>query len=181
MSPRNAAAVRQALGHIADDGRWAVPPNPLAPLIGSKRHCTVVTAEGPCPDFAGYIDTVSNESLCISHAKAVNDLPESVAKRQATVEMAMVTLTNMTAEAVTVLGRIMSDEEVPAGVRLKAATEVLDRTGLVKTSHVQISTPEVESTATASDAIRKRLERLAPSANVLVFPKSINGEDSSQD
>jgi hypothetical protein len=123
------------------------------------------------------VDTSNGDSFCIVHARAINDLPESIAKRNAVVEMAMSSLANMTADAVSVIAQIMQDEDAPHGVRLKAATEVLDRTGLAKSAALAISISDQPlHVAGPADEVRERLDRLAVAANVIVFPQQGDAE-----
>lgn len=161
----------------------ATPPNPLVMATRREKEtlCSVITEDGPCPEFTAYVDTYRETPLCIIHARAINDLPDSIAKRQATIEMAVSTLTNMSVEAISVIGQIMNDEDAPTAVRLKAATEVLDRTGIVKTQTLNITAnDEPLHEATSADLIRDRLSKLAVNAqNVIPFERSDSDETDS--
>jgi hypothetical protein len=178
------AAAAAVGGYAVAAASGEVPPNPLvmAPPGSRTRKCTVVLETGACPEYIAYVDSWTGDGLCIRHARAINDLPDMIAKREATVEMAMMTLANMTSEAVSVIGQIMSDEDVPPGIRLKAATEVLDRTGLVKTTEVRVGmiadTGRDMPGTTASAEVRDRLNRLASAANVIIFPT--HGEERAE-
>ena len=184
MTDRNTVARRLGYDPLADDER-AVPPNPLVMANAHEKTtlCSVVSGEGPCPNFTAYVDSFRETGLCILHAKAINDLPDSIAKRQATVEMAVTSLTNMTTEAINTIGQIMMDPNAPEGVRIKAADLILSKAGFVSGARIEITANErAPHAATAGDLIRDRLNRLVASAeNVVMFPNGDNPHDDQQE
>lgn len=186
MSASSSDAIVRRLGYdpkaLADDVR-AIPPNPLAiaTVQQSRTRCSVISEHGACTEFVAYMDTYQDAGLCVLHARAIADLPDSIAKRQAQTEMVALTLVNMTEEAIRTIGRIMVDEDVPAAVRLRAAETVLDRTGFVKSAHVEVAEAEPLHEATAGDMVRERLRRLASTAeNVVPFART-EDEDTAED
>jgi len=96
---------------------------------GAKRiQCEVLLAD---PTQARY---------CLDHAKQMGvdfyappELADAVAKETSA------NLTRLVPKATRVLEEVMDDEEAPQGVRAKAATEILDRTGYGRGIDVQVN------------------------------------------
>jgi hypothetical protein len=105
---------------------------------------------------------------CLEHASAVN-YPLTPADREAAArEEARIRLQGLSSSAVATLERLMQDPDAPAGVRAKAATDVLDRTGFHAKSDLSV---QVEATIIDFGAVIK--DRLARKAQSF---RTIDGE-----
>jgi hypothetical protein len=115
---------------------------------GAKRiQCEVLLAD---PTKSRY---------CLDHAKQMGvdyyappELAEAVAKETAT------NLTRLVPKATRVLEEVMDDEDAPQGVRAKAASEILDRTGYVRGVDVRVDAQIATVDITA--VIKDRLDAL---------------------
>ena len=157
-------------------------PNPLVILPLAARQlgtrCEMHTGSGGCQEAAVYQDIYREAVYCPEHGARISALPDVVDKIQLAREMVAVSLVGLGTEAVSVLRDILMDPEVASAVRLKASTEVLDRTGFGKTEQLSVSVGgsgagEELHEATAADLIRERLSRLAAgSDNVIEFKRN---------
>jgi len=112
---------------------------------GAKRiQCAVLLAD---PTQSRY---------CLDHAKQMGvdyyappELAEAVAKETSA------NLTRLVPKATRVLEEVMDDEEAPQGVRAKAASEILDRTGYVRGVDVRVDAQiaTVDITAVIADRL----------------------------
>jgi hypothetical protein len=93
---------------------------------------------------------------CLEHARKMGvdyyapaELAEAVDKETAT------NLTRLVPKATRVLEEVMDDEDAPQGVRAKAASEILDRTGYVRGVDVRVEAQiaTVDITAVISDRL----------------------------
>jgi len=115
---------------------------------GAKRiQCQVLLAD---PTKSRY---------CLDHAKQMGvdyyappELAEAVAKETAT------NLTRLVPKATRVLEDVMDDEDAPQGVRAKAASEILDRTGYVRGVDVRVEAQI--ATVDITGLIQERLDAL---------------------
>jgi hypothetical protein len=113
---------------------------------------------------------------CLEHARKMGvdyyappELAEATAKETAT------NLTRLVPKATKTLEMAMDDEDAPMGVRAKAASEILDRTGYVRGVDVRI---EAEiATVDITAVIRDRLNSLKESmTGVLPGAEVVDGE-----
>jgi hypothetical protein len=113
---------------------------------------------------------------CLEHARKMGvdyyappELAEATAKETAT------NLTRLVPKATKTLEMAMDDEDAPMGVRAKAASEILDRTGYVRGVDVRI---EAEiATVDITAIIRDRLNSLKESmTGVLPGAEVVDGE-----
>ena len=129
---------------------------------GAKRiQCEVLLAD---PTKSRY---------CLDHAKQMGvdyyappELAEAVAKETAT------NLTRLVPKATRVLEEVMDDEDAPQGVRAKAASEILDRTGYVRGVDVQVNAQIATVDITAVIADRLNALRDAHEATAAAMAKA---------
>lgn len=102
---------------------------------------------------------------CMRHVLELN-YPVAPADRERwTREEARIRLQGLSSRAVATLERVMDDDNAPAGVRAKAATDVLDRTGFHAKSDLSV---QVEATVIdMAQIIRDRLARKAESLQII--------------
>jgi len=129
---------------------------------GAKRiQCEVLLAD---PTKSRY---------CLDHARQMGvdyyappELAEAVAKETAT------NLTRLVPKATRVLEEVMDDEDAPQGVRAKAASEILDRTGYVRGVDVQVNAQIATVDITAVIADRLNALRDAHEATAAAMAKA---------
>jgi len=160
----------------------ARPPNPLSILSKkeqrARRPCAVITDGVQCEQATIYSDTFREQLLCLEHARRIAQLPEIADQLVAARELAAMSLVGLTNQAIAVLEEILENEDIPASVRLRASTEVMDRVGFVKSENLVIqANQEKPHEVSASDLIAARLAKLAPSAKN-VIPINQNEEPS---
>ena len=158
--------------------KQAHAPNPLIIMPLRDRRllpeCEMITADGPCGEPAVYQDIYRESIYCPEHGSSIASLPDVVDKVHLAREMVASSLVGLSTEAVSALRDILVNPDTHDAIRLKASTEVLDRTGFGKNEKltVEMSTQEQElHEASAADLIRERLNRLAGNNddNVLEF------------
>jgi hypothetical protein len=130
------------------------PPTFDAPISSQRCEHTAQTTGKRCKRWA-----VRGLRACRFHSEFDD---ATMVLRDFVLEYARRDLYRMTPMALDVIEEIMTDTDVSPAVRLKAATETLDRIGVRGGSEVQVN---VETTmVNPADEIRARLERLAPKA-----------------
>lgn len=134
-------------------GDWFTP-RPSRPLH-SVRCDSISTSTGMrCRKWS-----VIGFTKCSKHS-GVRQLTNLAEYRQKMIEFARLQLLEASGDAVETLIRIRDDEDAPQAVRLKAASEILDRAGVHRGADVTISTPAPPAESPA-EIIRARLDRLA--------------------
>lgn len=103
--------------------------------------------------------SIRGGNVCLAHG---GKKPEVQAAAMAKVEVARLRLIGLTEDAVGVLEDLMASKVTADAVRLKAATEVLDRSGIK--GGVDISV-EVEHKINPAEAITAKLKEIADRAN----------------
>jgi len=98
--------------------------------------------------------------LCLAHG---GDLPQVREAATESIAIAKRKLAALAEPAVDVLARIMDDDAVPTQVRLKAATEVLDRAGV--RGGIEIEAKHEISITSSRDRIIAQLDRLQEAAD----------------
>jgi hypothetical protein len=94
---------------------------------------------------------------CMEHAKKINYplTPEQL--ERFTKEEARIRLQGLSSRAVAALEKVMDDPDAPAGVRAKAATDVLDRTGFHAKAGLDVQVEAV--VIDMAEIIRQRLDQ----------------------
>jgi uncharacterized protein (UPF0147 family) len=133
----------------------------------NDRSCSfLLTPEGDtCTQTS-----LSDSTFCARHhvrssTKQTSDLERF---REQMILNAKHDLLRMVPTAAATIAQLIEDEDVPANVRLKAATEVLDRVGVRGGTEIDI---RAEVTSDPSADIRRRLEAMAESLRVVVEPE----------
>jgi len=134
---------------------------PLIPVTWKPRNgapvpvmrCTATTRAGTrCKRYS-----LRGATVCLVHG---GRLPNVRAHAEAVVEAGRLRLIGMTDEAIDVLGDIMTSGSSDA-VRLKAAQDVLDRSGLRGATEIAV---EVTHTESAAQRVQARLAEIADRA-----------------
>lgn len=134
----------EAKGGVAE--RWK--PSISRPIPSVR--CTTVKKDGhQCPNWA-----LRGATVCVSHG---GRLPSVKAHADATVEAARMRLIDMSDSAVDVLKDLITTVGTADAIRLKAATEVLDRSGV--RGGVEINM-EVEHTVKAESVVADRFAEI---------------------
>jgi hypothetical protein len=93
---------------------------------------------------------------CMAHAKKLNYPLTPEQRERLTKEEARIRLQGLSSRAVATLEAVMGDPDAPAGVRAKAATDVLDRTGFHAKAGLDVQVEAV--VVDLGEIIRQRLE-----------------------
>lgn len=99
--------------------------------------------------------SVRGATVCIKHGAQLPNVKEHAA---AIVEAARMRLIGLTDEAIDAIEDIISSPTTQAQVRLKAATEILDRAGIKGAPDLTVT---VEHTVSAADTIAEKLKGIA--------------------
>lgn len=118
-------------------------------------RCTGIVRQGPntgqrCPKWS-----LRGATVCLSHG---GHLPSVKEHAQAVVEAARMRMIGLTDDAIDAIEDLVSNPQTQAAVRLKAATEILDRAGIKGAPDLAIT---VEHTISASDTIAEKLKSMA--------------------
>lgn len=133
---------------------------PSRPLIGHR--CERIKTDGSrCRQWA-----MHGLRYCITHSGARN-LPNVREIHEQTVHNAKMALLQVVPAALTRIEQIITDddEDIPASVRLKASTEVLDRVGVRGGTEIDVT---VEAAEDAGSVLAARLQQLRDRAQTVV-------------
>lgn len=133
--------------------RNATPFHPTPEHPTRATRCTGVTRNGPRAGKRCGRKATLGTTICEKHGANLPQVRKAAANR---VNMIQLRLVGMTDDAVEVLRELMESADSGA-VRLKAATEILDRSGVRGGTDINVTVEQVE---TASSIVRERLEQL---------------------
>jgi hypothetical protein len=130
-------------------------------------RCTGTVRNGPrqgerCPKWS-----IRGATVCLQHG---GHLPSVKEHAQAVVEAARMRMIGLTDDAIDAIEDLVTNPGTQAAVRLKAATEILDRAGIKGAPDLAIT---VEHTVSAADVISEKLKGMA----IRLQPKEIEPED----
>lgn len=133
-----------------------LPELKRTPIKGSIP-CAATNSDGfsDCPHVA-----LRDSDFCAKHhvKKSIKPTKDLDRFREQMMINARHDLLRISPDATRTIGELIVDTEVPANVRLKAATEVLDRVGIRGGTEIDI---QAEVTGNPSDDIRRRLAAMA--------------------
>lgn len=119
-------------------------------------RCVVIKKDGErCGQWS-----MRGMTKCYAHGKRELNFPSVVAHRDAVIEAARLKLLDATDDAADTLKELLQPGTAE-GIRLKAATEILDRSGLRGGIEIDV---EVTEKADPAKVIAERLERLRAAA-----------------
>lgn len=125
-------------------------PTPAKPVPVTR--CVVVKQNGErCGRWS-----MRGMTKCYSHGKRELNFPNVAAHKEAVIEAARMRLLDASDEAVAALEQLLQPGTAE-GIRLKAATEILDRNGIRGGFEVDV---EVKSVEDAASVLQKRLDLL---------------------
>ena len=166
------------MSEVAAAAPQSVQPLTVMPGAVRRRHksCQMVTEAGVlCTDPAIYQDAYRDQLYCTVHGSAITAMPDVVDKLQLTRQMVAATLVGLSLEAVDVLQEVLTGEDLPMALRLKASTEVLNRTGFGPSDRLTVEVKQDNAgmhEVSAADVIKGRLDRLAEGAKIIEFVRS---------
>jgi len=142
----------------SESGDWEVGdwfrPTPSRPLHGVRCDSVSHSTGERCKRWS-----TLGARKCAKHG-GLRGLPNVQAYRTKVLEDARLQLLAASGEAVDRLIELRDDPNVPAAVRLKASSEILDRAGIHRGTEITVSGP-AQPEVSASEIIRGRLQRLA--------------------
>lgn len=152
------ALVATGSGSAGESEDWEIgdwfTPRPSRPLHSTRCEAISRTSGQRCRKWA-----VIGFSKCSKHS-GVAQLTNLAQYRERVIEAARLQLLEAAGDAIETLIRIRDDEAAPPAVRIKAASELLDRAGVHRGAELTISA-STSAGPSPSEIIRERLNRLA--------------------
>lgn len=130
---------------------WKPRPSEPVPVV----RCTATIRNGPNKGDRCSKWSIRGATVCISHGAQLPNVKEHA---QAVVEAARMRMIGLADEAVDAIEDLVTNPGTSGQVRLKAATEILDRIGVKGAPDLAIS---VEHTISPSETIAKKLASIA--------------------